>query len=245
VIRTILPRLSYANVVSSLALFLVLSGGAAYAAHKLTRKSVGTPELKANAVTTAKIKANAITTRKIKRVAVSSDKLKEKAVTTEKLADQSVTGDKIDLGTVPFGRVVHRASASSFVALSGSTAYPLADAGYTQAAHESDAFIGALDVNFSAACQEPRSVEAYVLLDVSSPASATPEDVVARGKVSDSGSGGASRRVELGPAGASSPTRFEPGSPKSHTLYLFAEENCTTGSGVSASYGAVDVIGTE
>ena len=91
-------RLTYANVVSTLALFLVLTGGAAFAAHRyLTKKSVGTPQLKSNAVTTAKIKANAITTRKIKRIAVSSDKLKEDAVTTEKLADGAVDAEKIDL----------------------------------------------------------------------------------------------------------------------------------------------------
>ena len=242
-------RLTYANVVSTLALFLVLTGGAAYAAHRyLTRKSVGTPQLKSNAVTTAKIKANAVTTRKIKKIAVSSEKLKEGAVTTEKLLDEAVTGDKIDLETVPFARVVHRASGSTVVSLnSGTVAYPLTDANYTQKAREDDAFLGALDVTFAAACKQPRSVDAYVLLDASSPMSAPLEAFVARGKVTDTGTGGASRRVELGPIGVPSPTptRFEPGSPKAHTLYLFAEANCTTGTGVSASFGGVDVIGTE
>src|ERR1700742_3682699 len=104
-----MPRLTYANVVSTLALFLVLSGGAAYAAHRyLTRRSVGAPQLKSNAVTTAKIKANAVTTRKIKRIAVSGDKIKENAVSTEKLADKAVDAEKIDLEKVPFGRVAAR-----------------------------------------------------------------------------------------------------------------------------------------
>ena len=41
-------RLTYSNVVSTLALFLVLAGGAAYAA-KVAKKSVGPAQLKAAA----------------------------------------------------------------------------------------------------------------------------------------------------------------------------------------------------
>jgi hypothetical protein len=48
-------RLSYANVVASLALFLTL-GGVGYAATQLPNNSVGTPQLKANAVTSGKVK---------------------------------------------------------------------------------------------------------------------------------------------------------------------------------------------
>src|SRR3954447_18193893 len=49
------PHLSFANVTSSLALFIALSGGA-YAAATLPRNSVGSTQLKNNAVTTAKVK---------------------------------------------------------------------------------------------------------------------------------------------------------------------------------------------
>jgi hypothetical protein len=48
-------RLTYANVMSSIAVFLVL-GGAAYAASQLPKNSVGTKQLKKNAVTSAKVK---------------------------------------------------------------------------------------------------------------------------------------------------------------------------------------------
>jgi Collagen triple helix repeat (20 copies) len=47
-------RLTYANVIASLALFLVLGGGA-YAATQLPRNSVGTGQLKGEAVTAGKI----------------------------------------------------------------------------------------------------------------------------------------------------------------------------------------------
>ncbi len=48
-------RLSYANVVATLALFITL-GGTSYAAIKLPSNSVGSTQLRANAVTSAKVK---------------------------------------------------------------------------------------------------------------------------------------------------------------------------------------------
>src|ERR1700742_4494361 len=48
------PRLTFANVVSCLALFVAL-GGSAYAATQLPKNSVGTKQLKNGAVTVAKL----------------------------------------------------------------------------------------------------------------------------------------------------------------------------------------------
>jgi len=50
------PRLTYANVIATLALFLALGGGAAFAASTLGKSSVGSKQLKRNAVTGAKVK---------------------------------------------------------------------------------------------------------------------------------------------------------------------------------------------
>jgi hypothetical protein len=58
-------RLTFANVISCLALFVAL-GGASYAATQLPKNSVGSKQLKANAITTAKIKNGAVTGTKIK-----------------------------------------------------------------------------------------------------------------------------------------------------------------------------------
>lgn len=59
-------KLSYANVVATLALFLVLAGGSAFAAkHVLAKNSVGTTQIKNNAITGAKIKNGAVTGAKI------------------------------------------------------------------------------------------------------------------------------------------------------------------------------------
>jgi hypothetical protein len=72
--RALKKRLTYANVMSSIAVFLVL-GGAAFAAGKVGNKSVGPNQLKANAVTTKKIKKNAVTKAKIAADAISFGKL--------------------------------------------------------------------------------------------------------------------------------------------------------------------------
>jgi len=53
------PRLSYANVISSIALFVAL-GGTGYAVTQLPRNSVGSRQLKSNAVTSGKIRARAV-----------------------------------------------------------------------------------------------------------------------------------------------------------------------------------------
>ena len=57
--RLLRPRLTYANVTATLALFLALGGGA-YAATALPARSVGSRELKKDAVTRVKIKRNAV-----------------------------------------------------------------------------------------------------------------------------------------------------------------------------------------
>jgi len=91
-VKQIRKRLTYANVMSSIAVFLVIGGGAAFAA--LGKNTVGTKQLKKNAVTTAKIK----------KEAVASGKIKNNAVVTGKIANDSVTGDKVNestLGEVP------------------------------------------------------------------------------------------------------------------------------------------------
>ncbi|HXV05419.1 MAG TPA: chitin-binding domain-containing protein [Solirubrobacterales bacterium] len=59
-------RLTYANVMSSIAVFLLVGGGAAFAATQLPKNSVGTKQIKKNAVTTPKIKNGAVTGAKLK-----------------------------------------------------------------------------------------------------------------------------------------------------------------------------------
>jgi hypothetical protein len=84
-LRAVLRRLTYANVIATLALFLALGGGAVWAANKAASK-IGTGKLKPNAVTAGKIKANAVTQAKIRENAVTNVKLREGAVNLSKIA---------------------------------------------------------------------------------------------------------------------------------------------------------------
>ena len=59
--RRLRGKLTYANVISTLCLFLLLGGGAAFAATKLGKNSVGTKQIKNGAVTGIKIKKGTIT----------------------------------------------------------------------------------------------------------------------------------------------------------------------------------------
>ena len=94
--KQIRKRVTYANVMSSIAVFLVLGGASAYAA-----KKIGSNE----------IKGNSITTGKIKKEAISASKIKKNAVTTAKIANGAVTGAKLNLGSV--GTVPNAAHANN------------------------------------------------------------------------------------------------------------------------------------
>jgi hypothetical protein len=88
-VKQIRKRLTYANVMSSIAVFLVLGGATAFAA-----KKIGSNEIKGNSITTGKIKKNAVT----------ASKIKSNSITTAKIKDGAVTGAKVNLatlGTVP------------------------------------------------------------------------------------------------------------------------------------------------
>jgi hypothetical protein len=88
-LKQIRRHLTYANVMSSIAVFLMLGGATAFAATK-----IGANELKANSIKTGKIVKEAVTAGKIKKGAVTESRIADGAVTTNKLANDAVTGDK-------------------------------------------------------------------------------------------------------------------------------------------------------
>ncbi len=114
--KQIRRHFTYANVMSSIAVFMILGGATAVAATK-----IGANEIKANsiktgkivkeAVTAGKIKKNAIVTAKIANGAVTGEKLADGSVTTAKIANDAVTGEKVNESTL--GQVPSAASAGS------------------------------------------------------------------------------------------------------------------------------------
>jgi len=103
-VKQIRKRLTYSNVMSSLAVFLVLGGGAAVAATK-----IGAGDLKANSVKTGKIVKEAVTTSKLKSGSVVTTKIANGAVTGAQLADGSVDGAKIADNAVGTAKIADNA----------------------------------------------------------------------------------------------------------------------------------------
>ncbi len=110
-------RLTYSNVIATMALFLAL-GGVAVAAG-LPRNSVGANQLKRNAVTAAKIRKQAVTSAKLAPKSVIGGKLAENsvgpgnigngAVTTAKLAANSVIASTIKNSVVTTNKLNNEA----------------------------------------------------------------------------------------------------------------------------------------
>jgi hypothetical protein len=69
--RRLRPRLTYANVTATLALFIAL-GGSAYAGTQLARDSVGPQQLRGNAVTGAKVRNGTLTGADIRDKSVTA-----------------------------------------------------------------------------------------------------------------------------------------------------------------------------
>jgi hypothetical protein len=103
--RLKLRRPSHTTVVAYLALFLVVSGGAALAATQLRKNSVGAKQLKKNAVIAAKIKNGAVTANKIAANAVTASAIADEAVTTGKIANNALTTGKLANGAVTTGKL--------------------------------------------------------------------------------------------------------------------------------------------
>lgn len=249
--KQIRQRLTYANVVSTLALVLVVGGATAIAA-KVPKHSVGPHQLRSNSVTTPKIKANAITTRKIKKNAVTAVKIKDKAIKNEKLDDNSVTtakivngsvtGPKINAATMPFGRIVQEARGGSTKSLPDSilTVYPLQANTYTQPAGRDDTYVGQIEVVIPESCTGKRHVTAGLLLDPVDPTEPTKAEFIASREFEDEGTDPLTARISIGPG-----VSFQPTKSTTRALYLAAEATCETGGGVTATSGGIDVIGTE
>lgn len=101
-------RLTYANVIATLALFLALSGGVVWASGKISGA-----RLRPNSISAGKIKRNAVTATKIRSNAVIATKIRPGAVDFTKLA--AGTNLLASAGTAP---AAASASTPTAVALS-------------------------------------------------------------------------------------------------------------------------------
>jgi hypothetical protein len=122
--KRFLPRLTYANVIASLALFIAL-GGAAVAAG-LPKNSVGPNQIKKGAVTPKALRKGAVTSGKIAPKAVVAGKLGPNAVlpgnlgagiiNTSKLSAGAVNAEKIANNVITTNKLNNKAVTSAKIA---------------------------------------------------------------------------------------------------------------------------------
>ena len=98
-------HLSFANVISVIALFVAL-GGASYAAVNLPKNSVGPKQLKKRAVRGKHINRNAVSASKIQGNSISSPKIADGSVFGADLADNSVGSSELADNSVGSGEVI-------------------------------------------------------------------------------------------------------------------------------------------
>ena len=82
---------SYANVMSTLAVFLVVAGGSAFAASTITANSIKSKTVKDNSLKSKDLKDGK---------AVSTDDVIDASLTGTDVADNSLTGDDVDESTL-------------------------------------------------------------------------------------------------------------------------------------------------
>lgn len=99
------PRLTYANIVSTVALFLALGGGAAYAATKvgsndLAKGAVHTRNVFKRAITSGKLALGAVRSNQIVDGGVGTRQIGAGAVGTTQIADSAVRSKQIGAAAV-------------------------------------------------------------------------------------------------------------------------------------------------
>lgn len=91
--RHVRNRLTYANVMSTIAVVLALGGASAFAASHLARNSVGTKQLKRGAVTAAKLQANAVSGDKVLDGSLSGADVNEASLGAVPLAGRAQSAE--------------------------------------------------------------------------------------------------------------------------------------------------------
>jgi hypothetical protein len=97
-LRKLRPRITYANVVSTIALGLAIGGGTAYAATK-----IGTSNIRYHAVTGSKIANNAVTASKVKNKALSGSDIRDNSLTSTQIRTGTLLASDFAANQLPKG----------------------------------------------------------------------------------------------------------------------------------------------
>jgi hypothetical protein len=148
------PRLTYANVASTLALFLALGGSAAYAAGTIhsgdiAPKAVKSSDLARGAVRTANVFKRAIVSGKLAVGAVRSNQIADGAVGAKQIGSGEIGSKQIGAGAVAPSNlqfpVFYAASPSggSAPVTNGPNPYPVSDSTWSQNPGQIEVIFGA------------------------------------------------------------------------------------------------------
>jgi len=145
-------HLTYANVISTLALIAVIAGGAAFALPG--KNSVQANDLKKNSVKARAIAKNAVRAAEIKDGAVRAAEVADGSVGVAKLGSNSVVARIRTTGSVDTGDVD----------LANAKTMPVAGATWTQAPGELQIFFGEVTYTMTGPCTNGRGA-VYVEID--------------------------------------------------------------------------------
>ncbi len=98
-LRGIARRLTYANVVASMALFVAL-GGISYAAIQLPRNSVGASQIKKNAVRSSEVRNSSLRGSDIRNSSLTGSDIKNSSLRGRDIRNSSLTGSDIRNGSL-------------------------------------------------------------------------------------------------------------------------------------------------
>lgn len=94
-------RLTYANVMATIAVFIAL-GGASYAAVKIPKNSVGTRQIKTGGVQSSDIKAASVTARHLGPGSVGPTALQANSVGSDQIAPDAVKTSHVQNGSLQY-----------------------------------------------------------------------------------------------------------------------------------------------
>jgi hypothetical protein len=119
-------HLTFANIVSCMALFIALGGGVAVAAGKIGTGAVGATNIAKEAVTNPKLKKQAVTSGKIKDGNINAVDLGTGSVINSKLAKKAVTNAKLGNESVGTSKLAKKSVTESTIGPEAVTAGKLA-----------------------------------------------------------------------------------------------------------------------
>ncbi|HEX6229173.1 MAG TPA: hypothetical protein VFZ41_06885 [Solirubrobacterales bacterium] len=164
------PRLTYANVVSTLALFLVLTGGVAYGAKKL-----GTNRIKPRAIKTKLLAPRAVKSGKIAPRAVKRRHLALNAVGNGQIAADSIDGAKVRDGSLTPADILGGAAVRTTASGGGfdvtatefgeAQTVALGGAVWTQGAQENNLFVARIEATLKSKPMSTCILESVIDLD--------------------------------------------------------------------------------